>query len=105
MNKKILIILIIVGVLVVAGGVCWWQKNNINKPIYCAKDGETIGAEGMPSVCCTGLKAMGGWPGGYNEDCSLLPSPTGLSICSNCGNKICEENNGENKCNCSEDCK
>jgi hypothetical protein len=104
MNKKILIILIIIGALVMAGGICYWQKDNINKLIYCAKEDKTIGAEGMPSACCMGLKAVGGWPGGYDGDCSLLPPPTGLSICSNCGNKICEENHGENKCNCPEDC-
>lgn len=70
----------------------------------CAKEGETIGAQGMPESCCSGLKPVGGWPGGYEGDCSILPPPTGLSICANCGNGICETNNGENKCNCPEDC-
>ncbi|OYT41654.1 hypothetical protein B6U80_00850 [Candidatus Pacearchaeota archaeon ex4484_26] len=71
--------------------------------IVCAKQGETIGAQGMPQVCCQGLRAMSGWPGGYQGDCTL-PPPTGLQICSDCGNNICEPENGENKCNC-QDCK
>lgn len=70
----------------------------------CATEGETIGAQGMPLICCPGLKPVGGWPGGYQGDCSIPPPPTGLNICANCGNKICESNNGENKCNCPEDC-
>lgn len=71
----------------------------------CAKEGERIGAVNMPELCCSGLQAEGGWPGEYGGDCSLPPPPSGLSICSDCGNQICEANNGENKCNCPADCK
>jgi len=70
----------------------------------CAQEGETIGALDTPEFCCSGLKAVGGWPGGYEGDCSLPPPPTGLSVCSNCGNRICNIENGENKCNCPQDC-
>ena len=70
----------------------------------CAKEGETIGAQGMPETCCPGLKPVGGWPGGYQGDCSIPPPPTGLSICAKCGDDICDTYNGENKCNCPEDC-
>lgn len=69
----------------------------------CAKEGETIGA-GMPKICCQGLKVVGGWPGGYDGDCSLPAPPTGLSICSDCGDGNCNIKTGENKCNCPEDC-
>ncbi|MFA6072396.1 MAG: hypothetical protein WC810_27860 [Janthinobacterium sp.] len=73
--------------------------------LSCAKVGETIGAYGMPTSCCLGLKRIGGWPGGYTGDCTLLPPPTGLQFCSECGNGVCDVNNGENVCNCKEDCK
>jgi hypothetical protein len=80
-------------------------KNTVSEPSSsCAKEGEKIGAVGMPSSCCAGLKEVGGWSGGYNGDCSLPPPPTGLSICANCGDGICDTYNGENKCNCSQDC-
>ncbi|MEA2064697.1 MAG: hypothetical protein U9O66_00145 [Patescibacteria group bacterium] len=67
----------------------------------CAKEGETIDAQ---VICCNGLKAIGGWPGGYEGDCSLPAPPTGLKICSNCGDGNCNINTGENRCNCPEDC-
>ncbi len=70
----------------------------------CAAEGEPIGAEGMPNSCCQGLTPMGGWPGGYEGNCTPPPPPTGPSICSNCGNGICETETGENKCNCPQDC-
>lgn len=70
----------------------------------CANIGEKIGAAGMPQSCCKGLKPMGGWPGGYTGDCSGPPPPGGLNICSDCGNGKCEADNGENKCDCPEDC-
>lgn len=70
----------------------------------CALEGETIGADGMPERCCSGFKPMGGWPGGFEGNCSIPPPPHGLNICSDCGNKVCDVDNGENKCNCAEDC-
>jgi hypothetical protein len=79
--------------------------SNAEPPLQCAKEGKTIGASSMPSSCCSGLKAVGGWGGGYDGDCKLPPRPTGLSICAKCGNDTCDVDNGENKCNCEEDCK
>lgn len=71
----------------------------------CGKEGKAAGSQGLPDICCSGLKSVGGWPGGYSGDCSVTPPPTGLSICSKCGDSFCNFNTGENKCNCAEDCK
>lgn len=104
MKKKILIITIVSLIIILAiGGVYLFSKENY-RPLLCVKEGETIGAAEMPEICCAGLKPVGGWPGGYQGDCSLPSPPTGLSICSNCGNGTCDTFNGENKCNCPEDC-
>jgi hypothetical protein len=76
------------------------NNNNTN----CAKLGETIGAVDMPEGCCSGLKPVAGWGGGYEGDCSIPAPPGGLSICAPCGNGICDIEYGENKCNCPDDC-
>lgn len=114
-NKKLIlgIITFILIIVVIAIYYSYIQKpvstvTEINDNIIdevCAKEGETIGAQGMPKVCCSGLKPVGGWPGGYQGDCSIPPPPTGLSICTNCGNGICNIDTRENKCNCPKDCK
>jgi hypothetical protein len=70
----------------------------------CAQEGERIGAVGMPTHCCEGLDPIGGWPGGYTGSCLIMPPPGGLSICSDCGDRICNASTGENHCNCEEDC-
>ena len=58
----------------------------------------------MPSKCCAGLKAVAG-VGDFSGDCSSSYAPPGgLSICSKCGDKICNSYAGEDKCNCPEDC-
>lgn len=69
----------------------------------CAEIGEMTGAKDMPKMCCSGLTPMGGWPGGYQGKCSL-PAPGGLATCPDCGNDVCDTNNGENECNCPKDC-
>ena len=102
-NKKIIIFIIVVILALTIGVV--YIFNNVQSSLQCAKEGETIGASGMPSSCCSSLKAVGGWPGGYSGDCTLPPPPTGLGICVQCGDGKCDINNGENKCNCKEDCK
>lgn len=97
MFKKILIFLIVI--LIALGAIVFWnEKNNL-----CAGLGKTIGSKGMPKVCCSGLNLMAGWEGGYQGDCKL-PPPGGLAVCSDCGNGACDLGNGENKCNCPEDC-
>lgn len=70
----------------------------------CANLGETINAQSMPDICCSGLKPMGGFKGGYQGNCNEFPPPSGLNICSDCGNNICDIEFGENKCNCPNDC-
>jgi len=76
--------------------------DEISQSVPCASEGETIGSQGMPFTCCSGLKPVGG-PGGYTGVCP--PPPGGLSTCSNCGDGVCNSNTEENKCNCAEDCK
>ena len=71
--------------------------------MYCSEEGDTIPTNHF--ICCDGLKAVGGWPGGYKGNCSVPPPPTGLSICTKCGDGKCNPKTGENKCNCPVDCK
>jgi hypothetical protein len=104
-NKKIIFLSLLVIILAIAGFAFFRGGGNVKLFSKCAKEGEAIGASGMPSLCCAGLKAVGGWPGGYKGDCTAFAPPTGLSLCSNCGNGACDIDNGENKCNCKEDCK
>lgn len=111
MNKKIGILIIFVILLAILVMLLFVSQTNkipvnvaSNKIFSCAKEGEAIGAEDMPESCCAGLKAVGGWPGGYQGDCTLPSPPTGLKICTKCGDGICDIKNGENKCNCSGDC-
>jgi len=103
-NKKLIYGILVVVVLVLIATLFMIAPKKTQE-IKCAKEGETIGAQGMPEICCSGLKPVGGWPGGYEGDCSIPPPPTGLSICTNCGDGICNVDTGENKCNCPEDCR
>jgi len=106
--KKILIVILIVTVVLLIAYYLISQKdilfNSISPAASCAKEGDPIGASSMPKSCCTGLKPAGGWPGGYSGDCTLPPPPSGLSICTNCGDNKCDIHDGENKCNCPGDC-
>jgi len=74
MNKKAIIIVLII-IIAIGGYFLFFTKNNnyFDKAIslfYCAKEGERIGASGMPNSCCPGLKPVGGWPSGYSGDCA-----------------------------------
>jgi hypothetical protein len=114
-NNKIIILAIIFIVLTLIIGVVFiflTKKstiknddfiNNMQSSLSCAEEGETIGASGMPKSCCSNLKPLGGMPNGYDGDCTKLQPPTGLSICANCGDGICNSNY-EGKCNCPADC-
>jgi len=112
-NKKIILVAILIILIAIAFFIIEKTPPKYNNDSFdkvrsflsCAKEGETIGASGMPNSCCSGLKLVGGWPGGYNGDCALLPPPGGLSTCAKCGDDICDTANRENKCNCPEDCK
>lgn len=73
-------------------------------PGPCAAEGESVGGEGDPAYCCGNLTAFDGI-GGYEGAC-IPPLPTvGYSVCSDCGNGVCEIKNNENKCNCLQDCR
>jgi len=132
MNKKIKIEIAfgIISIIAIIAGFTIWvgskqqtkvsiPQSPIIKPVApttetdsnCAKEGEKIAERGfaerdkdMPERCCDSLKAIGGWGGRYQGDCSQLTSPSGRLTCTNCGNNICDINNGENKCSCPEDC-
>lgn len=107
MNKKIIIIVSVVVILLLAGIFLVSRNRSQNndffdKSQFCAKEGEAIGAQGMPSLCCSGLKPLGEWEVDSDDNCSF-PLDTGLSICASCGDGICN-NNYESKCNCPADC-
>jgi len=111
-TKKNIIVVILLLTFLFLGAFLFLNKkqgndffDNIESSLSCGKEGEAIGASNMPNSCCSGLKSLGGWPGGYNDDCDKLPPPGGLSICTKCGNNQCETYNSENKCNCPEDCR
>ena len=48
--------------------------------------------------CCEGLDTLM-ITDEEQEECAPI---TGIALCSNCGNTLCEY--GENNCNCAEDC-
>jgi hypothetical protein len=86
-------------------------KNYICVDVGCLEKGESLpGAinpkytNHMATECCRGLKRIT-VSKYYDTDCNIQMYPLGgsISICSNCGNGICEENL-ETKCNCPEDC-
>lgn len=72
--------------------------------IYCSSEGELINVYGKPNECCYPYTPMSGWEGGFDGDCSKIPPPGGVNMCSNCGDGICNHAHGENKCNCKIDC-
>lgn len=113
-NKKIFSLLLLVVFLIAVISIFLAENagekevpdnfsNNAKTISFCGKEGEKIGAAGMPSKCCAGLTPLSGWPNGYKDDCSNPQPPTGLSTCANYGDGICN-NNFEGKCNCPKDC-
>ncbi|MEA1924228.1 MAG: hypothetical protein U9M95_00005, partial [Candidatus Altiarchaeota archaeon] len=123
-NEKIILF---VSILIVALGVYWFLsqpascssdldcppqmkcENSVCIDVGCVGEGGTIpGAispeyrEHMATECCEGLEAIT-YSGYFDENCGRVPldgAPAG--VCSNCGNKICEQ--WETKCNCPGDC-
>lgn len=75
----------------------------------CGKEGDSLcvgsvaNEVGCYRKCCSGLKPMLSLK--YSGACVSTPAPGMPASCSNCGNGICEKNNGEDECSCSEDCK
>ncbi len=70
--EKLGIVVAIIAVIALSWAVVNWQ--NLKPSLTCAKEGERIGAEDMPTRCCSGLKPVGSKP--FSE------APSGLSICS-----------------------
>jgi len=71
----------------------------------CGKEGERIRAADMPETCCSGLESLEGGNLDKKGECRKIPPPGGVSICSNCGDGICNKDTLEDKCNCPKDCK
>ena len=76
------------------------------KSSECTKAGEYsfINPPTKPYLeCCAGLDEVGGLPDGTPEECADFANMEGYgSICTNCGNNICED--WENRCICPADC-
>jgi len=70
----------------------------------CAWEGEQIGGQDMPESCCQGFSPIQAWPRNYQGDCSDTDLLSEFSVCSNCGDEICNPNTYENPCSCPEDC-
>lgn len=104
MTFKYTIIILFISTLTLFSG-CTTDEETFRNTIVnpCAQDGETIGGDSIPEICCAGLKPMEGWPGGYTGSCSAK-APQGLTVCSLCGDDLCNIRHGENICNCPEDC-
>ena len=106
--KRGLIILIIVVIIVIIGIILWGMsfrvpEQSANK--NCAKAGEISFnfATKENKDCCEGLKRVSQVPEQNKDNCNQAIINEGLnSICTNCGNNICEA--WENKCVCPEDC-
>jgi hypothetical protein len=99
--KKGLVIGIIV-VLVVALGIYFYSGGNSSD---CATAGKISydSATGEFNECCTGLTDEMNFPDGTPEECEAFSMMDGYSsICTDCGNGVCEE--WENRCICPEDC-
>ena len=87
-------------------------ENSICVDVGCIEEGG-MGPSGginpewldhLPKECCEGLTFIT-YFGYYDEDCNFTPlvgAPSG--VCTKCGNGQCEEDKGETKCNCPEDC-
>lgn len=85
-------------------------ENSVCVDVGCVEEGKTGPSAGinpdwldhLPSKCCPGLKEIT-YKTYFDDNCErtmIVGAPS--FICSNCGNKICEE--WETKCNCPEDC-
>ncbi|MEA3343531.1 MAG: hypothetical protein U9Q92_05160 [archaeon] len=86
-------------------GMCKSPENKCNCPedcpSKCAGEGESVPVVLGAPECCEGLTKIGCEKPDNNGICPTEPC-VGASICAKCGNGVC--GNGENKCNCPEDC-
>ncbi|MBL7059009.1 hypothetical protein ISS08_00985 [Candidatus Pacearchaeota archaeon] len=118
--KKWIWILIIILILLIGGYFGWKsifrqqtetigqigysEQEEINQ-LFCASEGEIYfdSTTGESNECCEGLVPKTGLPDGGPAECEEFSQMDGWStICTNCGNSICES--WENKCICPEDC-
>jgi len=77
-------------------------KENNSGDNGCIKEGGS-GDITRRDVCCDGLNKMGfSVPSPDGKRCSLYG--TQFTCSKTCGNKICDSNSGENRCNCPRDC-
>jgi hypothetical protein len=112
MKKGLKITLIVLCVLIALLIIAWFslftqeQRNFIN-PFSCVQAGDvfenpSLGPDdGNFGKCCEGLIGIGNKIG-FDENCEFSGMVGMGSICSDCGNGICEE--WESKCNCEIDC-
>jgi len=105
MKRGLIIGIVVVVILAVVLIVMYYPSSPEPSPSECASGGEVTGnmVTGEFRECCEGLEAIAGCTlseGMTCEDYNLIDGCN--SICSNCGNGLCEEI--ENKCSCPEDC-
>ena len=110
MRKVVFIITLLT--LFVLGTLWYYNPFELNNKILgnCAGLGErasiTIGSpeKEFPKVCCAALKEISaGSEEDYGIHKGLVPGEGYGTICTNCGNGICEDK--EHKYNCPSDCK
>ncbi len=94
MKTKILILGILLMAVIVCG--CVKQVEEVKEPELCRDETVECTTGGLP--CCEGLVSV---PYGMEQDGECLFEYCG-DICRPCGNGVCDE--GENRCNCPEDC-
>ncbi len=127
MNKKIIITLTIVVIIILAGVICYMfliggnkqsqnqTKNSAVENIVPKSDVEVnnnkcvmAGKAYYPPKenCCDGLTTIFGseLPNGKCWCTEKDNTCGGAPICAPCGNKKCEKEYGEDKCNCPVDC-
>lgn len=86
------------------------SEDSERKGLQCIPEGKT-GCRYKNDKCCDGLTPISmsrvcNTPGdemGCNKNGCFPPPPCDCFICANCGNGVCGL--GENRCNCSKDCK
>ncbi len=120
MSKTLITIIIII----LAAGLGYWVYQSTLTPeeepngeeteeIVCAGDGEVFSTvqDEYPDQCCEGLKEWTPIPDtrfSIADICYQIgqPSESGMGLCIECGNGICENHMAynENPCNCPEDC-
>ena len=95
--------IIIVAIIIVLGFYLFLSVGEPEgecEPAGRSADESSFGRYIGPKKCCEGLVKI---PDLVEEDGKCFQIPDTGTICSDCGNNICEE--WENQCNCPSDCK